>query len=319
MQTTASIVQLIDLFLSEHDVKDGSKSLYRNNLSLFFRWCVLNKIEPRSVRREHVVKYKQHLQESGKSTLTSNSRLTTLRLFYDWLEQSRFYSNNPVAGVKNIRTSRKYRKESLSVEHVGNLFAQVYTAKAVGKRDMSILMLMLGNGLREIEVSRLDVGDIKEQGDIYTITLWRKGRSGKDSVVRLSSLALDAISEYLADRPQQHPSYPLFTIYSNNGKGVRMGSKAISNTVNTYLRKAGLKSKMVSPHSLRHTAGTLLLESGASVYDVQQLLGHSVITTTEIYVSQIEAKRRLYNSPTVQLDAILRKNKAFDPKMANTG
>lgn len=319
MQTTLTIVQLIDLFLSEHDVKDGSKRLYRSNLNLFFRWCSLSGFNPRDVTRQQVLKYKQHLVSSGLSVLTSNCRLTTLRLFYDWLEVNKYFGNNPTVGVKNLKSSKKYRKDPLTDEQVSKLLSVIDTSSDVGKRNMAIVLLMLANGLREVEVSRLDYGDIREQGDMFVMSVQRKGRDSKDSTLRLSSNALDAISEYLATRDVQRASSPLFVIYSNNSKGIRMQPKAISNMVTSLLVKSGVKSSKVTPHSLRHTAATMLLEAGQSIYDVQSMLGHSTPATTEIYVSQIEAKRRLYNSPVVQLDAILSRNKATALKMVENG
>lgn len=310
MQTTLTIVQLIDLFLSEHDVMEKSKVLYKNNLNLFFRWCAMVGIDQRNVSRENLLRYKANLQESKMSTLTINSRITTLRLFFDWLEICRYNSTNPAVGIKNIRTSRKYRKDSLTIDQVSQLLSVIDKTTTVGLRNFAIASLMLGNGLREIEVSRLDVCDVREQDGIFVISIWRKGHSEKDVTVRLSDIALDAISEYLACRSNVASDAPLFVIYSANGKGTRMTSKAISNMIDALLIKASLKSKRISPHSLRHTAGTLLLEGGASIYDVQLLLGHSTPATTEIYVSQIEAKRRLQNSPVVQLDAILKRSKA---------
>lgn len=319
MQTTLTIVQLIDLFLLEHDVRAKSKALYRSNLNLFFRWCAVNKVDTREVRREHIIKYKADMQVGGKSTLTTNNRLTTLRLFYDWLEDCKYNAANPVVGIKNFRRYKGYRKDSLTIDQVDKLKAKINIDSTIGKRDMAIMLLMLHNGLREIEVSRLDYGDIQPLDGIYTVALWRKGRDSKDVKVRLSDMALDAISEYLASKPAQSATAPLFTVCSNNNRGIRMSSKAISNMITEYLRTSGIKSPTISPHSLRHTAGTLALENGASIYDVQQLLGHTSTNTTEIYVSQIEAKRRLYNSPVSQLDALMGSNRTFITQKAKTG
>lgn len=302
MRTTATISELIKDFLREQDIAANSNALYRINLQLFFRWCHANGIDQRSVSSSNVVAYKSYLLSSGYSTLTINNRITTLHKFYKWMELNN-YCDNPTLTVRSFKKYKGFKKDFLTDSQVSLMLSAIDRTTQVGLRDLAIIFLMLFNALREVEISRMKLSDIVEVGGSTIISIQGKGRFEKDEQLPLSGHALDALSQYLATRTIRSNDESLFVVHSYNNRNSAMSSKAISNVVNRYLLKSGVKSKRITPHSLRHTAAVRAIKSGASLYEVQLFLRHSSSNITQIYTKMIEAQIRLDKSPVRMLDA----------------
>jgi integrase/recombinase XerC len=142
---------------------------------------------------------------------------------------------------------------------------------------------MVTGGLRTIEVSRANIGDLRTLGDNSVLYVQGKGREEKTDYIKLSAPAEQAIRAYLKARGEKDEKAPLFSSTSNNNKGARLTTRSVSGIVKTRLQQAGYDSEKLTAHSLRHTAVTLSLLAGKDITEVQQFARHANIATTMIY------------------------------------
>ena len=142
---------------------------------------------------------------------------------------------------------------------------------------------MITGGLRTIEVSRADIGDLRTAGENTVLYVQGKGREEKTEYIKISEPVEKAIRAYLTARGETAETAPLFASTSNNNKGGRVTTRAISGLVKEHLKEAGYDSSRLTAHSLRHTAVTLSLLAGKEITEVQQFARHANIATTMIY------------------------------------
>jgi len=174
-----------------------------------------------------------------------------------------------------------------------------------GLRDYAILLLMTTTGLRTIEIQRANIEDLCPLGDYKVLYIQGKGHNEKTDYVKIEPIVEQAINKYLEVRGKGSVkcSDPLFASVANRNKGKRMTTRSISRIVKNNMVNAGLNSKRITAHSLRHTAATLNLLSGGTVEETRQLLRHSNINTTMIYVHSLE--RAFNNSEARIVNAII--------------
>ncbi|MBA7712280.1 Tyrosine recombinase XerD [subsurface metagenome] len=161
---------------------------------------------------------------------------------------------------------------------------------------------MIRTGLRTIEVTRADVGDIRQETGEAILWIQGKGRDAKDEFVLLTETTLKSIMDYLLTRGGIKDKEPLFTSLSDRNREQRLTTQSIRKIVKKHLRDIGIDSKRLSAHSLRHTAITLSLLGGATIQQAQVLGRHSDINTTLIYAHNID---RIAHAPERRIDAVL--------------
>jgi integrase/recombinase XerC len=158
-----------------------------------------------------------------------------------------------------------------------------------GKRDYAIIVLMLTGGLRTMEVSRANYGDLSKIGDTEVLYVQSKGKVEKTDYVKISYNVSEAIREYISSLPYMPTdTSPLFVSVSNNSKSKRITTRSVSRVIKRALINSGFISNKLTAHSLRHTAVTLALLSGIDLQEVQQFARHLNITTTQIYAHNLE-------------------------------
>lgn len=296
--------QLIEMFLAERDVFETSKRQYHFNLRRFFRWLKENTIDHYQVSRAHILQYKQSLIDENKTSLTIASYLGTLRMFYRWMNENKYYSDITTS-LRITKEYKTFRKKSLNVIQAKRFMQTFDTNTIISKRDFAIANLMIRNGLREIEVIRMDVGDIIEYNNAAAICIQRKGRVEKNAVLPLSEKAMEAIEDYLYHRKGNwQDDDPLFVSFSNRGYNTRLSTQKVSRMIKTKLIQSGLNDPMVTAHSLRHTTATMLIAEGKSEYDVQKVMGHSSFQITQIYTRQKELDMMFDRNPIKTMDKV---------------
>ena len=157
-----------------------------------------------------------------------------------------------------------------------------------GKRDFAIINLLVRTGLRTIEIQRANIEDINQSGGVSKLHIQGKGRDTKDEYVLLTQSSLKPIMDYLQHREEAKDTDPLFTSISDRNNGKRMTTRSLSRIVKGALIDAGINSKRLTAHSLRHTAITTALLAGASLQEVKTMARHADINTTLIYSHNIE-------------------------------
>lgn len=238
-------------------------------------------------RREDILAYRDYLIASGHKPSTVQNYIVAARLFFAWLEQEGIYSN-VAEHVKGAKLDKAHKKDYLTTRQVKTMLGKVERDTLQDKRDYAMLVLMITGGLRTIEVSRADIGDMRTLGDDTVLYLQGKGHVEKTDFVKLDGHVEEAIRDYLTARGTTDQSAPLFTSTSNNSKGKRLSTRTISGIVKDRMQAAGYNSEKLTAHSLRHTAVTLGLLAGKPLEEVQQFARHNNIQTTLIYAHALD-------------------------------
>ena len=281
---------LLDLFISSQDRKPTTLGLYRRTLNQFFDWVEESGYTLNTLTRPQVIEYKNNLEREGKSALTITSYLTSVRLFYQWVEAEGVYPN--IAKVLNLpKRKKEFRHQPLRPQQVRSLLREVQMTDNL--RDFALVNLMVRTGLRCIETTRLNVEDITYKGGQRVLLIQGKGRDEKDNFVNLNEKAYLPIVEYLKQRGPVKPTDPLFVSESNRDRGQRMTTRSVSRIAKTGLKGIGLSDKVYTAHSLRHTTAVSILRAGGTLEDCQLTLRHSNPATTEIYTAFADEERRI--------------------------
>lgn len=244
---------------------------YISDLTAFF--STVGK-DPKDVVPEDIISY---FAETTTLSKRSQARvLSSLHSFYKWMIMEGEMTDNPSDAIEAPKLG-KYLPAVLSIEEVDRLIAAVDLDSAFGKRDRAMLETLYGLGLRVSELVSLRISSIwTEQGFVSVI-----GKGDKQRLVPLGGMARDAIRDYLEVRgpaADRESSDILFL----NRFGRALTRIAVFKMIKAYAVKAGI-SKEISPHTLRHSFATHLIENGADLRAVQEMLGHESILTTEIY------------------------------------
>jgi len=218
-----------------------------------------------------------HLADCNYSTATMARKIATLRSFHKWLDRIGCISRNPMTVIRTPRQSRRLPK-AITVQDVEQLLAAPEAATLLGSRDRAMLETLYSTGIRVSELVGIDMHDIDEAGQALIV----RGKGRRERIVPLGTHSLRAISEWVAMRGRHGHDLvgeePLFI----NRHGGRISTRSVRRKVSKYLEQAGLDST-ISPHTLRHSFATHLLDNGADLRAVQELLGHRSLSTTQIY------------------------------------
>ena len=231
---------------------------------------------PATVQPADVQAYLGHRAHQGLSKRSSARLLSALRSFFDWCVAEGQVQDNPCDRVDSPKLG-KYLPAVLSVEEVTSILESVDLKTPFGKRDRAILEVLYGCGLRVSEAAGLRLSQIRlKEGFVRVI-----GKGDKQRLVPLGDMAADAIRAYLPERPE--PAAAAYEDYLFlNRFGKPLSRVSLFNLVKRQAVVAGIR-KEISPHTFRHSFATHLIENGADLRSVQEMLGHESILTTEIY------------------------------------
>ena len=221
------------------------------------------------------------LGEQQYSPATMARKIATLRSFYKWAERRGLSDTNPMTLIRTPREGKRLPK-AITIEQIEQLLAAPDNADVLGRRDRAMLETLYSTGIRVSELIGLNVEDLDMVGEALRV----RGKGKKERIVPLGAHALDAIRsfvELLKTDPRFAPqgelkSRPLFL----NKHGGRLSSRSVRRKLDKYLKQVGL-DPTISPHTLRHSFATHLLDNGADLRSVQELLGHQSLSTTQVY------------------------------------
>ncbi|MFY9265029.1 MAG: site-specific tyrosine recombinase XerD [Solirubrobacterales bacterium] len=251
---------------------------YRTDLMQFGVYLERTGQAALTVEPAQVIDYLESLAATGEvAGTTLHRKLSSLRSFYVHQRREGSIDHDPTAGVK-APTQTKKLPNVLSRSEVAHLIDRVIGRDAIALRDRALLELMYASGLRVSEVIGLEVSDI----DFDEAILRTRGKGNKERIVPIGRAALSAIRTYLRagrreltkDRPQRY----VFV----NFRGGQLSRQGLYKIVRKYATRAGLETRM-SPHTLRHSFATHLLDGGCDLRSVQEMLGHADVATTQTY------------------------------------
>jgi site-specific recombinase XerD len=247
---------------------------YHTDLNQFLEFCnSLNKFTAKDLTEKFIKKYLMHLSEIGLETRSISRKLASVRGLMKYAFRSQIINTNPVRYIKNPRSNKKL-PEITTTESVLKIYNLADEAEDEPARVKVIFELLYGCALRVSELCHLNYGDL----DIKGRTLRVKGKGSKIRIVPVGQKSIEIIEEYFNITVHNNNNQPLIKTKGGN----RIYPRFVYRVINKYLSKVtDIKKK--SPHVLRHSAATHMLDRGADLRAVKELLGHENLSTTQIY------------------------------------
>ena len=262
----------------ERGLSLNTRKSYERDLAQYLHFLEEKKITAwQDVDRFIVISYLEKMHDEKKAPATVTRMITSLRRFHQFLRQERITDHDP---MQHIDTPKKAQKlpSTLSLKEVERLIEAPDTTKNLGIRDRAILEVMYATGMRVSELIGLKLSDLHlSLGLVQTI-----GKGDKERIIPLGDYAIQWLERYLDEvRPLLVKDTTEVHVFVNN-HGSGLSRQGIWKNLKQLVRDAGI-TKEVTPHTLRHSFATHLLENGADLRTVQELLGHADISTTQIY------------------------------------
>lgn len=254
---------------AEKGLARNTLDAYQRDIAAFSRFLG-EKVDLKSVDQETILSYLSYLKEKRYKDASLCRKLIALKVFFRFLKKERMLELDPFVHLEMPRIS-ELLPEVLTVEEVDALLLAPDKESVEGMRDRAILAVLYASGLRVSELCGLNIHSIDEQ------EIRVKGKGGKERIVPIALKAIEAVDRYLIEGRPDQMSEALFL-----DKGRRISRYLVWKQIKRYAKAAGI-AKEISPHTLRHSFATHLLENGADLRIIQEMLGHAQIATTDRY------------------------------------
>ena len=286
MHTVMNFHQYSEEFLNysriERGLSNNSISAYSRDLQRFWDFISEKSIDFFTLQSEELNEFLTELNKIDLATSSINRILSTLRSFYGYLERNHQVTN-PMKDVESNKIPLRLPKALTVAQITALIESSAKEDDIISLRDRAILELLYSTGGRVSEIVGLNLSDITESSDVRILKL--RGKGGKERVVPMGSFSIKALDDYvirvrpdLVLKNNKNKSDALFL----NQRGTRISRQSAWQIVVDSAKRSGL-SEGISPHVFRHSFATHLLDGGADIRVVQELLGHSSVTTTQIY------------------------------------
>ena len=283
----------IILFLDflENDKKLSSNTLqsFKRDILQYQEYIEQNNLNYLKLNNDDINEYFNHLKELNKKTSTISRNLATIRAFYQFLVRTKKIKKDPTIGVQSPKVEKKV-PSILTAKEVELLLEQPKDIDLKGIRDKAMLEFAYATGMRVTEIISLNISDVNEKESFVTCNTGSKKRT-----IPLGSISMKALNEYIEkSRPiliKDENTQALFV----NINGKRLTRQGFWKIVKFYKEQAHI-TKDITPHVLRHSFATHLLQNGAEIKAVQSMLGHSDISSTQVYMQfQKDNLKEIYN------------------------
>lgn len=290
------IEQLLDDYLQhlklERGLSSNSIASYRKDVSEFI--AVAKAKDPEAIGLTVVNRYIDNLSKSGRKPSTIARKISSLKRFFQYLRDNGVIKENPASLLSAPKIVR-YHPHYLSPSEIESILENIDTSTSMGKRDRAVIELLYGSGLRISELINLKISDIEFEAQFIRVL----GKGDKERLVPMGEFAREAVEIYLRARDRTKAGATSNILFIN-----RIGDKFSRVSLWKLVKKAALRagiSKRVTPHTFRHSFATHMLEGGADLRIVQEMLGHADISTTQIYT-------------TIDRDYIIAEHKKYHPR-----
>lgn len=280
------LIQAYENYLTKvKQASNNTVSSYMRDIRQFSQWLQSREdMDILSATQLNISDYLTYLQSQGKSGATVSRTLASLKNFYGYLVSTGFLEISPVNGEIHVDRGEKKLPEILTGKEVELLLAQPSCVDSKGFRDKAMLEVMYATGIRVTELIDLNVEDVNLELGIIKCNGAKKTR-----VIPLYPAALRALSVYMKDVRMLMVADPLENALFVNVGGARMSRQGFWKILKFYQAKAGIE-KDITPHTLRHSFAVHLLENGADIGSLQELMGHSDISSTQMYTHMVNQK-----------------------------
>lgn len=274
------IRSFLDSLYIEKGLSQNTVSSYKNDISSFLVWVSKNNIDELKATSADLNNYISYLFKNGLKSSSINRKISSIKHFYLFLLKKKIILHSPVDEVATPK-QQKYLPTSMSEDEVECLLSSPKSSSKIERRDKAMIEILYATGMRISELVNLKLTDIDFNRSLLKVL----GKGSKERLVPYGEEASEALSIYLKDRKKSECKD---VFLSNRGSKISRG--AFWQRIKIYIKRENLKSS-ISPHTLRHAFATHLLNRGADLRSVQILLGHSDLSTTQIYTHI--AKKRL--------------------------
>lgn len=287
------MVQIIedyrDFLIHTKHASENTVASYMRDIQQFASYLQGIDIPVLEVDRDIICDYMDHLHDKGKSAATISRCLASLKSLYAFAVAQGARETNPVFNIK-VEKAEKKLPQILTGKEVELLLDQPKCTDLKGYRDKAMLELLYATGIRVSELINLDVSDVNLPGGFIKCS-----SGGKVRIIPLYSAAIKALSDYMEDvRPQMIAEVSEQSLFVNVS-GERMSRQGFWKIIKYYQEKAQI-DKDITPHTLRHSFAAHLLENGADLRSIQEMLGHSDISSTQIYAQLVKQNlKSVYN------------------------
>ncbi|MFH1525110.1 MAG: site-specific tyrosine recombinase XerD [Bacteroidota bacterium] len=263
----------------EKDLSDNTVESYKSDLKKFLEYLAVQKIADLNAVTSKTISEYFNLQRDNRIASKTTSRyLSALKGFFRYLHYQEYIQNDPTEILKSISRERKL-PVVLAVYEIDDILNQPNIKDTLGLRDRAMLELLYSSGLRVSELINLKVSDLYFENEVIRVF----GKGSKQRIVPIGKSARKWIKDYLIkSRPSLEKKMKSANIIFLNKRGTKLSRMGVWKIIDKYSKDAGIK-KAVHPHTFRHSFATHLLEGGADLRAVQEMLGHADISTTQIY------------------------------------
>ena len=281
IQEDSNLRSFFDYLYIEKGLSQNTVQAYETDILSFLNWLTKTpNINYLNLKEDSINKYIAYLFKSKLKSSSVNRKISSLKSLYLYLIKKNILNNSPISEVITPK-KEKYLPSSMSEDEVDRLLKSPDTSNKIEKRDKAMIEMLYATGMRISELVNLKLTDVDMQRCVAKVF----GKGKKERLIPFGEAALEALSDYISDRDKS-VSKEIFL--SNRGK--KLSRVAFWQRIKIYLIRENLKNS-ISPHTLRHAFATHLLNRGADLRSVQLLLGHSDLSTTQIYTHI--AKQRL--------------------------
>ena len=277
----SNLRSFFDYLFIEKGLSKNTIKAYEVDIERFIQWLKQNnKSDYLNAKETQINKYISHLFKIHLKSSSINRKISSIKAFYLFLMKKNILKVSPIAEIVTPK-QEKYLPTSMSESEIEKLLKSPNTKLKIEKRDRAMIEMLYATGMRISELVNLKITNL----DIQRCVVKVLGKGSKERLIPFGEVASEALNDYMKDR-QDSSSKEIFL----SNRGTKMSRQAFWSRMKVYLRREGLKDS-ISPHTLRHAFATHLLNRGADLRSVQLLLGHSDLSTTQIYTHI--AKQRL--------------------------
>ena len=283
------IAYFLEFLKDDKRLSENTLQSYRRDILQYEEYIDQNKLNYIKIKPEQITEYLEYLQNMNKKASTISRNLASIRSFYQFLKRNKKIKHDPTENIQAPKIEKK-APSILTTKEIELLLEQPKNVDLKGTRDKAMLEFAYATGMRVTEIISLDIDDVNvEEGFVVC-------KSGeRESTIPLGSLALKALKEYVEDaRPILIKDDKTPSLFVNiNGK--RLTRQGFWKIVKYYKEQAHI-TKEITPHVLRHSFATHLLQNGAELKAIQTMLGHSDISSTQVYMQfQDESLKGIYH------------------------
>lgn len=282
------IKKFIEYLIIDKKYSDNTVKSYKNDLKKYETF--MKNINIQNIKENHIKKYLKYLKENNNDNRTINHNISTLRSFYKFLLIEKIIKDNPMEYIEMPKTKKTLPK-TLSIEEIDKLL-DIKLNDHFSYRNKAMLELMYSSGLRVSELVNVKIHDI----DVSNCIIRIMGKGKKERIVPLGDYAIKYIELYLKEHRNKLIKRELNEYLFLNNHGKKMTRQGFFKILKQLAREKNIKTDF-SPHTLRHSFATHLLNGGADLRSIQEMLGHESISTTQIYthVSKEQLKENYNN------------------------